>query len=195
VRNLAPLTLFGVLCLLDSQQGEGQQATQAQSISAISPLHDLEPWRGPSWAEGGPWADQQPYTPRPKPPSWIDPEPSRWPWNGERDPYDYAHAGAVVAERCWGDYVCTADDPAAVASWVASHEPQLRSQSSAATKLAALTAQERCAEGPVDVTATSSDERRLACSAATHALQLLAQCHRWRWCTVEQASPLANFAS
>ena len=36
---------------------------------------------------------------------------------------------------------------------------------------------ERCAEAPVDVTAASSDERRLACSAANDALQLLARCN------------------
>ena len=37
-------------------------------------------------------------------------------------------------------------------------------------------AQERCAEAPVDVTASSPSERRLACSAANHALQLLGRC-------------------
>ena len=40
-----------------------------------------------------------------------------------------------------------------------------------------LATQERCAEAPVDVTATSEGERRLACSAANHALQLLGSCH------------------
>jgi hypothetical protein len=39
-----------------------------------------------------------------------------------------------------------------------------------------LAAQERCAEAPVDVTAASSDERRLACSAASDAMQLLGRC-------------------
>ena len=39
-----------------------------------------------------------------------------------------------------------------------------------------LAAQERCAEVPVDVTAASSDERRLACSAASDAIQLLGRC-------------------
>jgi hypothetical protein len=37
-------------------------------------------------------------------------------------------------------------------------------------------AQERCAEAPVEVTASSADERRLACSAASDALQLLGRC-------------------
>jgi hypothetical protein len=49
---------------------------------------ELDPLRGPGWGRGGPWADQAPYTPRPKPPGWVDPEPSRWTWTGERDPYD-----------------------------------------------------------------------------------------------------------
>ena len=40
----------------------------------------------------------------------------------------------------------------------------------------ALTAQERCAEAPIDVIAASSDERRLACSAGNDALQLLGRC-------------------
>jgi hypothetical protein len=40
----------------------------------------------------------------------------------------------------------------------------------------ALMAQERCAEAPVEVTAASLVERRIACSAATDALQLLGRC-------------------
>ena len=39
-----------------------------------------------------------------------------------------------------------------------------------------LAAHERCAEAPVDVTAASSNERRLVCSAANDALQLLGRC-------------------
>jgi hypothetical protein len=50
---------------------------------------DLDPLRGTRWGRGGPWADQEPYMPRPKPLGWVDPEPSRWPWTGERDPYDH----------------------------------------------------------------------------------------------------------
>ena len=38
-------------------------------------------------------------------------------------------------------------------------------------------AQERCSDIPVDVVAISVEERRLACAAATHALQLLGRCN------------------
>jgi len=48
---------------------------------------ELDPFRGSSWGPGGPWANQIPYTPRRKPAGWVDPEPSRWPWTGECDPY------------------------------------------------------------------------------------------------------------
>ena len=41
---------------------------------------------------------------------------------------------------------------------------------------AALTNQHRCIDAPVDVIAASEGERRLACSAAGHALQLLGRC-------------------
>ena len=175
--------VLSILCLFGSQQGEAQPAggqtttSQAERASAISLLHDGDPWRGPPWGQGGPWADQEPYTPRPKPAGWIDPEPSRWPWTGERDPYDYANGNAVTGDRCWGDHICTLDDSAVVAAWIAGREPQLHRRLSAAAKPGALTAQERCAEAPVDVTAASLDERRLACSAAKHALQLLGRCN------------------
>jgi hypothetical protein len=39
-----------------------------------------------------------------------------------------------------------------------------------------LSAQEQCAQAPVEVTALSPDERRLACSAANDALRLLGRC-------------------
>jgi hypothetical protein len=39
-----------------------------------------------------------------------------------------------------------------------------------------LAATERCAEAPVDVAGTSADERWLACSAASEAIQLLSRC-------------------
>jgi hypothetical protein len=41
---------------------------------------------------------------------------------------------------------------------------------------AALTSQHRCIDAPVDILAASEGERRLACSAAGHALQLLGHC-------------------
>jgi len=187
VRHVARWAILSVLCTSGSQQAYAQDAAsgptmtfsgqhqQAPAPAALS--HELAPWRGPPWGQGGPWADQAPYAPRPKPAGWIDPEPSRWPWTGERDPYDYSNGNAVTADRCWGDYVCTADDSTAVVAWIAGREPQLQSRLSAEAKPAALTAQERCAEAPVDVTATSTDERHLACAAAKHALQLIGRCN------------------
>jgi hypothetical protein len=44
------------------------------------------------------------------------------------------------------------------------------------TKRPRLAVPERCAEAPVEVTAASPDERRLACSAAGNAIQLLGRC-------------------
>ena len=144
MRHVARWAILSVLCASGSQQAYAQDAAsgptmtfsgqhqQAPAPAALS--HELAPWRGPPWGQGGPWADQAPYAPRPKPAGWIDPEPSRWPWTGERDPYDYANGNA------------------------------------------ALTAQERCPEAPVDVTAGSPDERSLACSAANVALELLRRC-------------------
>src|SRR5437867_231522 len=67
-----------------------------------------------------------------------------------------------------GDYVSIAEAPTAPVT-----PPD---QSSAIAKLAHLAAQERCPEAPVDVTAASSEERRLACSAAIDALQMLGRC-------------------
>ena len=40
-----------------------------------------------------------------------------------------------------------------------------------------VSAQEQCTEAPVHVTAASSDERRVACSAASEALRLLGRCN------------------
>ncbi len=102
---------------------------ESKPVRSVSLPRDLFAWRGSQWGESGPWAGKKPYAPRPKPAGWIDPEPSRWPWTGERDPYDEADRG----ER-------------------------------------------RCAEVPVDVTAESSDERDLVCSAANDTLRLLGRC-------------------
>jgi hypothetical protein len=68
--------------------------------------------------------------------------------------------GQAQPAVCGGDYVCTADDPDAALKW--------------AKKPGAV--QLQCADAPVEVIAPSDDERRLACSAATHALQLLGRC-------------------
>jgi hypothetical protein len=69
---------------------------------------------------------------------------------------------------CGGDYVCIPDDSADVAA------PP--GQSLTAANLTSLTRLERCPGVPVEVTAGSSEECRLACAAASDALQLLGRC-------------------
>jgi hypothetical protein len=61
--------------------------------------------------------------------------------------------GQAQQAVCGGDYVCIAD-----------------------ASVPNLAARERCPEAPVDITAASSEGRRLACSAASDALQLLGRC-------------------
>jgi hypothetical protein len=67
-----------------------------QPINIHSQTNSLPPGLlvAPHWGQGGPWANQKPHAPHPKPVGWVDPEPSRWPWTGERDPYDYADRSA-----------------------------------------------------------------------------------------------------
>jgi hypothetical protein len=137
MRCLGALTALVVLCACASQAAQPAHAADRQ-IPIASPASTELPSTAPSHAPnapgsfgpGGPWAAHQPHAPRPKPRDWIDPEPSRWPWTGERDPYDTA--GRI--------------------QW------------------------HRCAQALVDVAADSPDERRLACSAASHAIQLLGRC-------------------
>lgn len=69
---------------------------------------------------------------------------------------------ASANETCVGDYVCIADDSVAVTA--------------SAARSGSFAALERCQEAPIDVTAATADERRLACSAASHAIQLLGRC-------------------
>ena len=78
---------------------------------------------------------------------------------------------ALADEGCEGDYVCIADDPAAATAWAAGRGAILSGH-----KQASYTGRERCPEALADVTAASSDERRLACSAAGDALQMLGRC-------------------
>jgi hypothetical protein len=130
------LAVLSALCILSTQPAQAQRTLEedvgisAKSNSASSRPDDLDFLRGPTWRKGGPWANQEFYIPPPKPIGWVDLEPSRWPWTGERDPYD--HAGRI--------------------QW------------------------HRCAEAQVDVAADSPDERRLSCSAASHAIRLLDRC-------------------
>lgn len=69
---------------------------------------------------------------------------------------------------CGGDYVCIVDGVEAAAA-----RPD---HSLAVAKLVNATGSERCPGTPIDVTAASPDERRLTCSAANAALQLLGRC-------------------
>jgi hypothetical protein len=88
--------ILGAVLGFANVYAEAQYAAGEQTIT--SPLkhswapstalpRDLDPLLGSSWGRGGPWAGQEPYTPRPKPRGWVDPEPSRWLWTGECDPY------------------------------------------------------------------------------------------------------------
>jgi hypothetical protein len=137
MKHLGAFVALAVLCA-----GVMQTAQRVHGAGSQIPFPPPEP-SGPrstasshkldapgSFGPRGPWAAYQPYAPRPKPPDWLDPEPSRWPWTGERDPYD--HVGRV--------------------QW------------------------HRCAQANVDVAADSPDERRVVCSAAGHAIQLLGRC-------------------
>jgi hypothetical protein len=99
-RRLCRWAIIGVALGLSQLHAEpqfsaGEQAATSPSKnnrvpSALLP-REFDPLRGSSWGPGGPWAEYAPYMPRPKPAGWIDPEPSRWPWTGERDPYDYPY--------------------------------------------------------------------------------------------------------
>lgn len=76
--------------------------------------------------------------------------------------------GEAQEAVCGGDYVCIAETQKAPVTGV--------EKSSAAAKLASLGVLERCPGLAVDVAAVSDDERRLVCSAAATAVQLLGRC-------------------
>jgi hypothetical protein len=115
-RALAPefLSRRLVLCALvglASVAAEAQYAAEEKTMTSPPKQNwtfsttlpkDLDPLRGSHWGRGGPWADQDPHTPRPKPPGWVDPELSRWPWTGERDPYDYPNRNQLNDVRWLG---------------------------------------------------------------------------------------------
>ena len=76
--------------------------------------------------------------------------------------------GQAQPPSCGGGQVCIIEAPAAAAT-----KPE---QSSAVIKLANLAGLEQCTGVAVDVTASSSEERLLACAAAGEALELLGRC-------------------
>jgi hypothetical protein len=76
--------------------------------------------------------------------------------------------GQAQPAVCGGDHVCITEAPAAV--------PTKPEQSPAVAKVANLAGLEQCTRVAVDVTASSSEERLLACSAAGEALELLGRC-------------------
>jgi hypothetical protein len=89
-RRVFRWAIFGVVVGLSNLHAEPQFSAGGRTVT-FAPKDNLarevDPFPGSSWGRGGPWADQIPYTPRPKPADWVDPEPSRWPWTGECDPY------------------------------------------------------------------------------------------------------------
>jgi hypothetical protein len=75
--------------------------------------------------------------------------------------------GHAQPAGCVGDHACIAEEPTAAAT---THP------SSAVTNIASHAGPERCPGTAVDVTAVSFDQRHVACSAASHALELLGRC-------------------
>jgi hypothetical protein len=137
MKCLGAFVAMVVLCLGVTQAAERVHGADAQTAAAPPEPSEARSTATPykldapgSFGPRGPWAGYQPQAPRPKPPDWIDPEPSRWPWTGERDPYD--DTGRI--------------------QW------------------------HPCAQAQIGVAADSPDERRLACSAAEHAIELLGRC-------------------
>jgi hypothetical protein len=105
MKGLGAAAAVAVLCASVTQPTQTAQAGGGQSTTApVEPLglpstalpNEFDVLR--SFGLGGPWAAYKPYPPRPKPPDRIDPEPSRWPWTGERDPYD--NPGRMQPHRC-----------------------------------------------------------------------------------------------
>lgn len=86
------------------------------------------------------------------------------------------HQVQAQEAACAGDHLCINDAPVVVSTWAASSGPRWPDQSQAPIKPASLAARARCLDASVTVTAASTDERRLVCSAASNALQLLSRC-------------------
>jgi hypothetical protein len=76
-------------------------------------------------------------------------------------------ADSQPREICGGDYVCVADGSTALAAWPASRPEQSAADGGRV---------ERCPRASAGVAAESPDERNLACSAVSDALQLLGRC-------------------
>jgi len=76
--------------------------------------------------------------------------------------------GQVQPAACGADEACIVGELAAT--------PKTPDRSPKLTKVARPANTERCPDAPVDVTAESADERRLACSAAADAIQRLDAC-------------------
>ena len=88
LKQLCRWAISGVVVGLANLHAEPQFPAGGHTAEPRSKFpRELDPLRGSSWGPGGPWADQVPYTPRPKPSGWVDPKPSRWLWTGECDPY------------------------------------------------------------------------------------------------------------
>jgi hypothetical protein len=162
MRDIAQWSILCAVGILGSQQAHAEHGRSGQQM--IAP-----------WSSSGPWAGQRPYIPPPKPAGWTDPEPSRWPWTGERDPYVDPDRRALASEVCGGDYACNRDSAAAL-EWAARRGPPSRAQLSAYAQSTPGAASERCTDVPVDVSAPLPEERVLACAGANQAIQLLGRC-------------------
>jgi Family of unknown function (DUF6639) len=76
--------------------------------------------------------------------------------------------GQAQPTECGGGYVCISEAQTAPVTGL--------NKPSVTTRLANLAALKRCSGAPIDVTAASPEERRLACSAAGDAVRLLGRC-------------------
>jgi len=86
----ATVTVASMMAISSSSTRTGavvRASTPIDVMKMMKDAKDLPEQSYPRWGPGGPWADQVPYTPRPKPSGWVDPQPSRWLWTGECDPY------------------------------------------------------------------------------------------------------------
>lgn len=75
-----------------------------------------------------------------------------------------------------GDGLLSDDVPALASAWAAGHDARIHKASLPKANSAHPTSTARCIDTMVDVSATSSDERRLVCSAVYLALRALGRC-------------------
>jgi Family of unknown function (DUF6639) len=96
MKHLGALTALVVVCACVTGRQTPIPPPEPTGLSSPAPSHERDALQ--SFGSSGPWAAYRPYAPPPKPPDWIDPEPSRWPSTGAGDPYD--HPGRYQPHRC-----------------------------------------------------------------------------------------------